>query len=203
VGEDTCLSILTGQIWLDPHGPAKHEANKLVKTAAVRGPMPEKAKWMVQLEAAAKRVVTERSKKDWVQAWKKEKTSHLMKHLIQAPGPQVLRYWKGLRKATSSVLIQLCTGRIGLNYYLIYINICQDTRCGCGLGNQNLQHIIMVSSFGRTPHRHVAGSLPEKGPGDGIVQPVSSEAEDSSTSERVYTKNRPTITVSSGGSCDN
>jgi hypothetical protein len=89
----------------------------------------------VLLGAAAKRVVRERSKKDWVQAWKKEKTSRPAKRLIQAPGPQVLRYWKGLRKATSSVLIQLRTGRIGLNQYLTRINICQDARCECGLGN--------------------------------------------------------------------
>jgi hypothetical protein len=36
-----------------------------------------------------------------------------------------------------SVLIQLRTGRIGLNQYLTRINVRQDARCGCGLGNQN------------------------------------------------------------------
>jgi hypothetical protein len=98
---------------------------------------------MVQLGAAAKRVVRGWSKKDWVQAWKKEKTSRPTKHLIQAPGPQVLRYWKGLRKATSSVLIQLRTGRIGLNQYRTRINVRQDARCGGGLTNRNPQHLVM------------------------------------------------------------
>jgi hypothetical protein len=51
---------------------------------------------MIQLGAVAKRVVRERLKKEWVQAWKKKKTSCPTKHLIQAPGPQVLRYWKRL-----------------------------------------------------------------------------------------------------------
>jgi ribonuclease HI len=74
------------------------KADELAKTAAVRGPIPEEAKRMVRLGAAAKRVVRERSKKEWVQAWKKEKTSRPTKRLIQAPGPQVLRYWKRLRK---------------------------------------------------------------------------------------------------------
>jgi hypothetical protein len=58
--------------------------------------MSDKAEWMVRLGAAAKRVVRERLKKDWVQVWKKKKSSHLIKHLIQAPAPQVLQYWKGL-----------------------------------------------------------------------------------------------------------
>jgi hypothetical protein len=46
---------------------------------------------MVQLAAGAKRVVRERSKNDWVQARKKVKTSRPTKHLIQAPGPQVMQ----------------------------------------------------------------------------------------------------------------
>jgi hypothetical protein len=59
------------------------------------------------------------------------------------------------------------------------------------------------SSFGQTPHGPVAGSLVEKGPGDSIIQPAPSGAEDSSVSGREYAKNRPTVTVSSGGSCGN
>jgi hypothetical protein len=39
-----------------------------------------------------------------------------------------------------------------------------------------------VPSFGQTPHGHVAGTLPEKGPRDSIVQPAPSGAEDSSAS---------------------
>jgi hypothetical protein len=115
--------------WIPAHDgiDGNEKADELAKAAAVRGPMPKEAKRMVRLGAAAKRVVRERLKKDWVQAWK-EKTSHLTTHLIQAPGPQVLRYWKRLRKATSSVLIQLRTGRIELNQYLAHINVCQDAR---------------------------------------------------------------------------
>jgi hypothetical protein len=112
------------------------KTNKLTKIVVVRGSMPNKTKQMIRLGAAAKRTVRERLKNEWVQAWKK-KTSCLTRHLIQAPGPQVLQYWKGLRKATSSVLIHLRTGRIKLNQYPIYKNIRQDARCGCGLGNQN------------------------------------------------------------------
>jgi hypothetical protein len=48
------------------------KADELAKAVAVRGSMPEEAKQMVQLGDAAKRVVRERSRKDWMQAWKKE-----------------------------------------------------------------------------------------------------------------------------------
>jgi hypothetical protein len=123
--------------WIPAHDGIDNneKADKLVKAAAVRGPMPDEAERMVRLGAAAKRVVRERLKK--------EKTSCPTKRPIQAPGPQVLRYWKGLRKATSLVLIQLRAGRIELNQYLTHINIWQDARCGYGLGNQNPQHIVI------------------------------------------------------------
>jgi hypothetical protein len=57
--------------------------------------------------------------------------------------------------------------------------------------------------FGRTPHGHMAGSLPEKGPGDSIIQPAPSGVEGSFASGRVYTQNGFIVTVSSGGSCGN
>ncbi|KAJ6087089.1 hypothetical protein N7467_006003 [Penicillium canescens] len=60
------------------------------------------------------------------QAWKKEKTSRATIRLIQAPDSQILHYWKRLRKATSSALMQLRTGGIGLDQYLTRINLRQD-----------------------------------------------------------------------------
>jgi hypothetical protein len=135
--------------WIPAHVgiDGNEKANELTKTAAVRGPMPEEAKQMVQLGAAAKRMVGELAKENWVQAWKKEKPNCPTKRLVNVPGPQVVRYWKGQQKATSSVLIQLRTGYIGLNQYLTHINIHQDARCGCGLGNQNPQYIVMKYSL--------------------------------------------------------
>jgi ribonuclease HI len=43
------------------------KADELAKTAAVRLPMPEETKHMARLGAAAKRVVMERAKENWVQ----------------------------------------------------------------------------------------------------------------------------------------
>jgi ribonuclease HI len=54
--------------WIPAHDgiDGNDKTDELAKAAAVRGPMSKKAKQMVQLGAAAKRVVRERSKKDWV-----------------------------------------------------------------------------------------------------------------------------------------
>jgi hypothetical protein len=84
--------------WIPAHEgiDSNEKADKLAKIIAVRRPMPNKAKRMVWLGTATKRIVRERLKKEWVQVWKKKKSSHLIKYLIQAPGPQVLWYWKGL-----------------------------------------------------------------------------------------------------------
>jgi hypothetical protein len=46
----------------------------------------------------------------------------------------------------------------------------------------------------------VVGSLAEKRSGDSIIQPAPLGAEENFISNKFYTKNRPTITVSSGGS---
>jgi ribonuclease HI len=74
--------------WIPAHYgiDGNKKADKLAKAAAVRGPIPDEAKQMVRLRAAAKRVVRKRLKKVWVQAWKKKKTSRPTKHLTQAPG---------------------------------------------------------------------------------------------------------------------
>jgi ribonuclease HI len=135
--------------WIPAHVgiDGNEKADELAKAAAVRGPLPVEAGQLISLGAAAKRVVGERSKMDWVQAWRKEKTSGPTKRPVKAPVPQVLRHWKWLRKASSSVLIQRHTGRIGLNENLTCINISQDARCGCGLGNQDPQHIVMECPF--------------------------------------------------------
>jgi ribonuclease HI len=56
--------------WIPAHNGINdnRKTDKLVETAAIKGPLPKEAKQMVQLGAVAKRVVREQSKKDWVQA---------------------------------------------------------------------------------------------------------------------------------------
>ncbi|KAG0160606.1 hypothetical protein PDIDSM_8136 [Penicillium digitatum] len=50
---------------------------------------------------------------------------------------------RGLRKATTSVLIQLRTGIIGLAEYLSKIKRSDSPRCQCDLGNQSVKHVLL------------------------------------------------------------
>ena len=63
--------------------------------------------------------------------------------MIEVPSKSNLTYWKGLRKATTSVLIQLRTGIIGLAEYLSKIKRSDSPRCQCDLGNQSVKHVLL------------------------------------------------------------
>lgn len=95
------------------------------------------------LAAAVRRGIRQKSQDSWAAAWKKETTGKRTKRLITTPAKKVLQYWKGLRKVTTSVLMQLRTGKIGLSAYLTKINVSETARCGCDLGNQTPEHVLM------------------------------------------------------------
>ncbi|KUM56411.1 hypothetical protein ACN42_g10804 [Penicillium freii] len=80
---------------------------------------------------------------EWDRTWAKETTSRPTRRLIEAPTKSTLEYWSGLRKATTSILMQLRTGRIGLGAYLNRINRRETARCGCDLGNQTVIHVLL------------------------------------------------------------
>ncbi|OQE34824.1 hypothetical protein PENCOP_c015G00163 [Penicillium coprophilum] len=80
---------------------------------------------------------------EWDRTWAKETTSRPTRRLIEAPTKSTLEYWSGLRKATTSNLMQLRTGRIGLGAYLNRINRRETARCGCDLGNQPVIHVLL------------------------------------------------------------
>ncbi|KAI9034875.1 uncharacterized protein KD926_005174 [Aspergillus affinis] len=95
------------------------------------------------LLAAAKRRIQHGAQEAWLKAWQSDRTSRPTKRLIKAPSKGALQYWRGLRKATSSVMIQVRTGRIALNRYLNLIKTRGTAYCGCDLGTQIPQHVLM------------------------------------------------------------
>lgn len=97
----------------------------------------------VRLAAAAKRRLRREAKIEWERAWAIEKTSRPTRRLIETPTRKTLEYWSGIRKATTSILMQLRTGRIGLGAYLARINRRDSARCDCDLGNQTVAHVLL------------------------------------------------------------
>jgi hypothetical protein len=79
----------------------------------------------------------------WEAAWASERVGAATRRLIEAPTKKVLEYWSGLRKATSSVMLQLRTGKISLASYLQKINRRESARCACDLGNQTIGHVLL------------------------------------------------------------
>jgi ribonuclease HI len=136
--------------WIPSHeGIAGNEAaDRAAKRAALMGAHRQvvpgdlhDGHW-TWLASAARRRVRQSIKDAWKQAWDKEKAGKPTRKLISAPSKKVMRYWGGLRKATSSILIQLRTERVALNQYLWRINRRESPRCPCDLSSQTVRHIL-------------------------------------------------------------
>lgn len=79
----------------------------------------------------------------WEKLWGSQKSAKPTKRLIDKPH-KILTYWPGLRKATTSILIQLRTGKIGLRHYLSQIKVRDSARCECNLGSQTPRHVVLI-----------------------------------------------------------
>jgi ribonuclease HI len=96
-----------------------------------------------RLAAATKRQFRQDMLIAWEAAWASQKIGAATRRLIEAPTKKVLEYWSGLRKATSSVMLQLRTGKVSLASYLSKINKRDSARCACDLGNQTIGHVLL------------------------------------------------------------
>lgn len=112
--------------------------------------MDETGEGINWLASAVKRRIRQGSKDAWAKTWERDNAGKRARQLIKAPNKSSLLYWAGLQKATASILIQLRTGRIGLNHHLWKTNRRESPRCQCGLGNQNPRHILMICPYTRT-----------------------------------------------------
>ena len=61
------------------------------------------------------------------------------------PDPAILQLHTSLRKAESSVLIHLRTGRIGLGYFLRKVRVpgYESDQCRCGTGQETPRHVLL------------------------------------------------------------
>lgn len=98
---------------------------------------------LIALASAAKQTARQLTKEKWKKQWKQQPTlAKPTKHLIPEPTKATLKLYKGLTKPQSSALIQLRTGRIGLNHFLYKIKARDSDRCGCDRGSQTPRHIL-------------------------------------------------------------
>ncbi|KAJ6144083.1 hypothetical protein N7471_003536 [Penicillium samsonianum] len=117
----------------------------------------------IRLAAAAKRRYRSKAKIEWERAWINEKTSRATRRLIEAPTKNNMEYWSGLRKATTLILMQLRTGRIGLSAYLNRINRRDSARCDCELGTQTVNHILLECRLHQDGRDWMRSALSDQG----------------------------------------
>ncbi|EEA25056.1 reverse transcriptase, putative [Talaromyces marneffei ATCC 18224] len=135
--------------WIPGHEgvPGNEAADRAAKRAALMGArrqiVPGDIKNWIMLAAAAKRRIRQETKKAWEKSWDKQKSGKPTKKLVPKPSKRTLQYWMYLRKATSSILIQLRTERVGLGHYLWRINKRENPFCACGLSGQSVKHALL------------------------------------------------------------
>jgi hypothetical protein len=74
-----------------------------------------------------------------------------------APDKRVLQLHAGLRKAESAILIQACTGKIGLAKFLYTRKVpgVVSAQCGCGRGEETARHMVLFCTKEAERHRHL------------------------------------------------
>lgn len=131
--------------WIPGHeGVEGNEAaDRAAKEAAEQGYVQgrDHIHW---LAAVAKQRVRQGVKAAWERLWKRQRSAKPTKRIIETPHTNNLQYWQSLRKATTSILIQLRTGKIGLSHYLSRIKVRDSAQCGCGLGSQTPRHVVLI-----------------------------------------------------------
>ncbi len=103
----------------------------------------------------------------WLQQWRSSAKSPPNPDVVEAPpGTDVLKLHEGLRKAESSLAIQLRTGTNGLDAFLFQARVPSvlSPLCGCGRGRQTAKHVLIFSpryAWARHELRDEHGHLPD------------------------------------------
>ena len=88
----------------------------------------------------------------WKERWQARETAlqeqgkeDVWDQIKRPPDPAILQLHTSLRKAESSVLIHLRTGRIGLCYFLRKVRVpgYESGQCRCGTGQETPRHVLL------------------------------------------------------------
>jgi hypothetical protein len=81
----------------------------------------------------------------WQEQEAKRKEGDIWDQVKGPPDPKILKLHKGLRKAESSVLIQLRTGRTGLRHFLNRVRVpgYESGQCECDMGLETPRHVLL------------------------------------------------------------
>lgn len=141
--------------WIPAHTgiPGNERVNREAKAAAlVNTPLPQPTELAACLRTEARRT----AQQAWERAWSATPTPPSApgtptRNLVLLPSTKSPLPFRGMRKAWSSILIQLRTQRVGLNHFLHRIGVAESPRCTCNEGVQTPKHVILYCA--RFHHR--------------------------------------------------
>jgi hypothetical protein len=110
----------------------------------------EREEWFRQSQPTRQRFTEKQKVLDaWRDRWQtqedKRKEPDYWDQVKKPPDPSILQLHKGLRKAESSMLIQLRTGRTGLRHFLHKVRVpgYESGQCECDMGLETPRHVLL------------------------------------------------------------
>jgi ribonuclease HI len=89
----------------------------------------------------------------WQDSWNTNPHGAQTRRIFSAPSKAVLALHSGLKRAASSIVVQLQTGKIALAAYLGTFGAMDSVDCTCTLGRQTVEHILTACPLHET-HRN-------------------------------------------------
>jgi len=108
--------------------------------------------WIQQSHSTQQRPVSEKQKvlAAWKSRWQAQETQRQSRQdywdqIKRPPDPTILRLYKNLHKAESSILVQLWTGRTGLGHFLHKARVpgYESEQCSCETGPETPRHVLL------------------------------------------------------------
>ena len=95
------------------------------------------------LMASTRRVLRMKEVEAWRAEWATNAHGSSLRRLWKEPSRAPMLLYQGMRRAATSVLIQMQTGKIALASYLGTFGAMESTECSCGRGRQDVRHILL------------------------------------------------------------